>query len=56
MLKVVLKNYDSPFFPVMGAWTINDIRFNAVFENVEQARNYFIGRYIHVSFIDRRAA
>lgn len=52
--RVYISNYKSAFYPVAARWTVNNIKYIAVFEDLNQLKNYFIGRFINVSFIDKR--
>ena len=49
-IKVKLEPYKSPFYPVKALWKINSVSYSAVFETVQQAKNYVIGKYINVCF------
>ena len=46
-ITVTLSPYKSPYYPVQAKWKINGIKYQTVFETVEQAKNYFSGRYLN---------
>lgn len=51
-MQCVIKDYNSPFFPVIVYW--NNGNNASVFETIEKAKGHMIGRFGKVEFIDRR--
>lgn len=52
-MKAILKKYNSPYFPFIISWKINNCSYSNVFENKESAINYIIGRLGNVKIIDK---
>ena len=48
---IILRNYDSPFFPVAAYW--NNNKNCAVYKNIEEAKNAMIGRFGDCMFINK---
>lgn len=50
-IKVILSDYKSSYYPIKAVWTINNVKYCAVYESIDQAKSYFNNRYYnHVVF------
>ena len=47
---IKLSHYNSLHFPVLARWNIGNVKYTSVFESVDAAKRYFIGRYNSVTF------
>lgn len=52
-MTIILKNYNSKFFPVMATWKIGSVDYSGVFTDANEAINYLIGRFGRVEIIDK---
>ena len=52
-IKITLSQRENAFFPIEARWTINSVKYSAVFETEAQARRYFNGKYIFADIVTK---
>jgi len=52
-IKITLSQRESAFFPIEARWTINSVKYSAVFETEARARSYFNGKYIYTEIVTK---